>query len=263
MKKQKTALSLLIILSLIFIVSSGVMAEKRNIYVGDLIQIKVSTLEFTADELQEKFKDFEIVNMEENKDGFILTLRSFETGEKKVQLGDKEIVIDVKSALKDKKRVGIYEGDSSIEEAGSSFDIQYVFYALTGIFVISGGISLWGIIRKRNPSSKSPYQHFLSRMDNISPDDGSYLVKLTFYLKEYIESRYSCLIRGKTSSEIISEIKDLKILTQNTPEIASWLNRCDNYKFSGIQVSEEAKQELHNSLRELVRKIEETKEGEL
>jgi hypothetical protein len=231
MKKQKIVLSFLIILSLFFIVSSGALAEKRNIYIGDLIQIKVETLEFTQEELREKFKDFEIVEMEGNKDGFVITLRSFEAGEKKVQLGNKEIVIDVKSVLKDKKRVGIYEGDSSVEEGSSSFDIQYVFYVLAGIFVLTGGINLWKLLRKRKPAIKSPYQHFTSQMESISADDGSFLVKLTFYLKEYIESRYSLRIRGKTSSEIIAEISNLKGLAGHLPAIRHWLNQCDLYKF--------------------------------
>lgn len=263
MKKQKLTLSLLIILSLFFIVSSGALAEKRNIYVGDLIRVQVATQEFTADELREKFKDFEIVELEENKDGFIITLRSFETGEKKILLGDKEIVIDVKSTLEDKKRVGIYEGNPSIEEAGSSFDIQYVIYALAGIFVLTGGINLWRLIRKRKPVLKSPYQVFLSRIDGVEADNDDYPVKLTFYLKEYIESRYSRRIRGKTSSEIIKELKGLKGLEHNLTATGQWLLLSDRYKFSGIQASMESKQELLESLKELVLKIEETKEGEL
>lgn len=262
MKKQKIV-SLLIIISLFFIISSVALAEKRNIYVGDLIQIRVTTQEFTGEELRDKFKDFEIVNMEEKEDGCLLTLRSFEPGEKKIQLGDKEIVIDVKSTLKEIKRVGIYEGDPSPEKAGMSLYLQYVFYVLLAVFLVTGGINLWRFMKKRKKSSKTPFQHFMARMNAVSEDDDGYFVKLTFYFKEYIESRYSCRIRGKTSSEIIDEIKSLHILGPKLPAIQAWLEKSDRFKFSGIQASRESKQELHQELEELVIKINEIKEGEL
>jgi len=71
------------------------LAEERNIYVGDLIELKVITHAFSEEEMRERFSEFEIVALESKTDGYLLTLRTFETGEKTVQLGDKEIVIHV------------------------------------------------------------------------------------------------------------------------------------------------------------------------
>ncbi len=150
-----------------------------------------------------------------------------------------------------------------MEEAGTSLNLQYVFYVLSGVFVLSGGVFLLGVLRKRKKSSKTPFQHFISQMNNVSEQDNSYFVKLTFYFKEYIESRYKCRIRGKTSAEIMGEIKDLPGLGFSLPGIGSWLEKSDRFKFSGIQASIESKQELHHELKELVGKIEQTKEGEL
>ncbi len=82
MKKVKITL-LLLILTLFY--SGQVQAEARNIYVGDLIELRISTQEFTKDALIDKFKDFEIVDLDEDNGGYLLTLRSFEAGEKKVE----------------------------------------------------------------------------------------------------------------------------------------------------------------------------------
>lgn len=104
MKKSKISL-LLIILSLFFVISSSsILAEERNIYVGDLIELKIQGEDLTLDELKDKFKDFEIVNVSDISNGYLLTIRSFEPGEKTIQLGDKEIKIVVKSILNEIER---------------------------------------------------------------------------------------------------------------------------------------------------------------
>jgi len=71
-------------------------AEKRSIFVGDLVEIKITAKQFTEEDLREKFGEFEIVDIKTEKDGYVIPLRSFERGERIVALGDKEIIITVK-----------------------------------------------------------------------------------------------------------------------------------------------------------------------
>ncbi|SHJ81517.1 hypothetical protein [Paramaledivibacter caminithermalis] len=263
MKKKKIALYLLFLVLFFVISSIWVLAEERSIYVGDLIRIKVSSDNISSEELRDKFKAFEIVDIEDAMDGYYITLRSFETGKKKVQLGNKEIVIDIKSTLDEIKRDSVFEGNLNIEEAVFFMNWKYVFYLSLMIFILIGGIIFVSYMKDRRIILKSPYQHFMNQANNISLDDDSYFVKLTFYFKEYIESCYSFQIRGKTSSEIIDKISCLSGLSGSLSAIKSWLEESDRFKYGNIHASKEKKQELNKALIELVKKIEETKEGEL
>ncbi|MDP4182608.1 MAG: hypothetical protein Q8942_16160 [Bacillota bacterium] len=260
MRKVKIILFLLITCIFCANLSSLVMAEKRSIYIGDLIKLKITSQNITMDELKDKFKGFEIVDIKEDTDGFLITLRTFEPGEKVVQIGNKEIKIDVKSTLKEMKRDGIYEGNLMPETAGKSVKWIYVFFILVGVFLITGGINLWWFLKRKKNTPLSPFENFINQTKNLSAADSDYLVKLTSSFKKYIESSYSCTIRGKTSSEIIDEIITMPDLQAVLPDIQNWLFESDRFKFSGITVSTEKKQELSGLLLELVRKIDYAKE---
>lgn len=263
MRKEKYAL-LLIILSLFLIILPGkVLAEERSIFVGDLIQIKVESREFTRDELIGKFKDFEVVDIKDAADGFIVILRSFETGEKTVQLGDKEVTVVVRSTLDEIERNEIYEGDLRPEKAGFSIEWKYVFGVLLIIFLVTGRISILRHIKKGKISSLTPYQRFINDINNILLDEDDYFVKLTLRFKEYMELSYSFRIRGKTTIEIIDEIRSVPGLKESLTDINAWLKESDHYKFSGSTATIDKKQKLRDYLEELVNRIEATKKGEV
>ncbi|WP_010246550.1 hypothetical protein [Acetivibrio cellulolyticus] len=263
MKKSKISL-LLLILSLFFVFSSVcISAEERSIYVGDLIQLKIESQNLTLDEITDKFKDFEIVNVSDITNGYLLTLRSFETGEKTVQIGDKEIKIVIKSTLSEIERKEVYEGNLNPQGTGFYLQWKYILFALIGIFLLTGGLNIWLFLKKRKDSSLKPHQRFINSISDLSIDQDDYLVKLTVCFKEYIEATYSFHIKGKTSTEIINEISRMPGLNEKIPEIKSWLQESDYYKFSGTAVPMAKKLELMGNLQELVGRIEETKEGEI
>lgn len=262
MRKQKSVVITIMISVLLIILSRQVPAEGRSIFVGDLINIRVSTQKFTREEIKDQFKEFEIVDLKSDADGWIITLRSFETGTKTVQLGDKELAITIKSTLDEIEREGIFEGNSSPEEAAFSIDWQYAFYILLIIFLISGGVNLQRVIKKRKISSITPYRYFIDNTEKVSLYSDKYFVKLTKYFKIYMELKFSVRIRGKTSNEIIKEINCLNDLQPKLPEIEAWLTESDYCKFAGVTVSEKKKQELYEKLIKLVSKIEEKKEVE-
>lgn len=263
MKKSKISL-LLIMLSLFFVISSSsILAEVRNIYVGDLIELKIQGEDLTLDELKDKFKDFEIVNVSDISNGYLLTIRSFEPGEKIIMLGDKEIKIVVKSILNEIEREEVYEGDLNPQEAGFYLQWKYVLFALFGIFLITIGANLWLFFRKKKAASLKPYQRFIKELSDLSLEQNDYLVRLTICFKEYLESTYKFHIRGKTSTEIINEISHIPNLCEKLPAIKSWLQENDYYKFSGTNAPLPKKMELTGNLQELVGSIEQTKEVEI
>lgn len=263
MKKSKMLLLLLVICTFFVISFEYVWAEDRNIYVGDLIELKIQAQDLTLDELKDKFKDFEIVEVLNIPEGYILTLRSFEIGEKTIQIGDKEIKIIVKSTLDEIKRTDIYEGDLKPVEAGFHIKWMYVFIPLVAVFLLTLALNIRAFFKKRKISSLTPYERFSKAISGLSVDQEDFLVNLTLCFKDYLESTYFFRIKGKTSTEIIYEIGRIPRLNEKLAEIKGWLTENDYFKFSGTVAPMAKKLELMERLTELVRKLEESKEGEI
>jgi hypothetical protein len=258
----KTAV-LLLVLSLLFIAQTGqTLAEERSIYVGDLIKIQISAEAYTKDQLTALFteKDFEIVDIKDEAGDYLLTLRTFEPGEKSVRIGNKEIQIDVKSTLKDIKRDGIFEGDINTLKPAFSVEWRYIFYVLMIAMIPAGGIVLRSHLKNRKIFSLTPYQLFIRQTESIPEEDGKYFVKLTSSFKAYLEAVYSCRLRGKTSSELTDRISNLPGLQEYIPDIRFWLTESDRFKFTGENISGEKKREMSEQLAALVYKIRNIKE---
>jgi len=253
----KKIICLLLVLLLFIIAPLSVSAETRNIYVGDIISLQIESREFSPEELTEKFRDFEIVEIKDEPGGYKISMRTFETGEYKIILGDKEIIINVKSTLDDIEREDLFEGRKRVAKPGFSFYWRVLFYISSSVFILSGGFILTKILIKRKIKAQPPLRLFLQRSGLLSPEDDNYFVDLTFYFKEYIGSLYNCKIIGKTSVEIIKELKKIKALENDMlREIYIWLIKCDKLKFSGVDVSAEEKREHYNSLIDLAEKID-------
>jgi hypothetical protein len=243
----------------------------RNIYIGDIISLKVTSLSIKAEELQNMFQDFEIVEIKQEPDGYLLSLRTFKTGERKVLLGNKEIIINVSSTLDDIERESIFEGDTWVIKPGILFYWRILLYVAAGVFALSGGFVLVSVIKKRKAKALSPLQLFIKRSSALSADDDfndNYFVDLTFYFKEYLEARHQCRITsegasagtigyiGKTSVEIINELMKIQALDAFIPEIHGWLTECDRMKFTGMEVSAENKKGHCAILIDLVERID-------
>jgi len=236
-------------------------AEERKLFVGDLIELKITTHAFSEEEIREKFRDFEIIALDKKPDGYQLTLRTFETGEKVIQLGDKEIIIDVQSTLKEYDRTDVFEGSPDVLKPGFSPDWRIFAGFSAIIFLSSAGILLGKTVRKRKLSRLTPLQKFMKAVDKVSLMHKDAFVQLTFCLKEYLESSFSLRIRGKTSREIVKELTPVEELREQLPEIRSWLEECDYLKFSGNEGSMEKRQELFLALKALVEAIDTIKGG--
>ena len=126
----------------------------------------------------------------------MITLRTFEPGEKVVNLGDSEIIITVKSTLDEIERNELFEGNEATESAGFTINFNYLFYVSAAVFRIRR-VDCRQLHKKRRDMLLTPYERFKKRLDEISADDGDYLVKLTMYFREYLESKFSLGIKAK------------------------------------------------------------------
>ncbi len=231
-------------------------ASERNIYVGDIIELKISSQKLTEDIIRDKFKDFEIVGLTQESDHFIVKLRTFDIGEKRVVLGDKEIVIVVKSALEEIQSEGPMEGGLEPEAPEPTMPWLYIFIALLAVFVVTGAIFVKGRFVKKSKAQLSPYQRFLSQSGGVSSEESEFLVKQTCFFKEYLEAVYQCKIKGMTSSEIMITASRLPRMQGVRQDLEQWLKECDFFKFSGATASRERKQEMQRKLAGLVGKID-------
>lgn len=261
--KTKNFLYLLTALLLLLTAPITVSAETadapedgRNIYAGDIITLEIAAGGISSEDLREKFSDFEIVELKETDELYLLSIRTFEPGEYSVLLGDKEIVITVASTLDDIDRDDIFEGGAQVMEPGFTFHWRILFYIAAGVFGLSGGSVMLKIILKKRVKLFKPYQLFLQRSNSLATENDNYFVDLTRYFKEYIESLYQCRIIGKTSLEIINKLKKIQPLEIMLSDIEEWLTECDSLKFTGVRVSNEKKREHYEKLLDLVKKID-------
>lgn len=262
MKKRRALFLLLLILLLILLPSAEGHAQTRKIYVGDLIRLNISSSGISEAELRESFKDFELVELNKEKSGYKITLRSFDTGEKLIKIGGQELKITVYSTLKDFDRSDIYEGDLSPVKAGFSLKWQYVFYASALIFTASSGVILYRRIKSGKRKALNPYQRFLSQMDGITYSEEDCFVKQTRCLKNYLETSFPCSLTGKTTSELVEELIKVPELQTELEALHSWLLESDIYKYTKASATLEQKQRASMELKELVKNINERKGAE-
>ena len=242
--------------------SGGAFAEPRNIYIGDIFTLLIAPTEMTSDELRDRFNEFEIVEIKRDGGGsgsgggWLVSLRAFEAGEKVVVVGNNKIVITVASTLDDIQRDGIFEGGGEIVEPGFPFHWHILFYVALGVFAASGGVVLFRFIQKKRGKVESAYEVFVRRSASLSPGNDNYLVAMTFYFKDYLGDVYNHIIIGKTTAEIMNELRSVSASREFLADIHAWLVECDRMKFTGALCNDEDKGALYNALLQIVERIE-------
>lgn len=236
------------------------MAENRNIYIGDLITLEIRSQDVSQEEIMEALEEFEVVELETLRDGYKVTLRSFEPGDKTITIGNQDINIIIASTLDDIQREDIYEGDLTPRGGGRVIPWLVIYMFVTGIFIISGIVLLISKIKKRNLRAKSPYERFKIALELVDISQGSALVEMTAILKKYIQEIFHCKIIGKTSNEIMIEVEQIEETSPYRLDIHNWLTRSDTYKFSGIYVKKEQIDEMRLNLIKIGASIYEKKE---
>ena len=264
---------LILIIILLFVLLSSVfllnkdsniknLAEERQIYVGDLVYIEIPKETVTEMDIREAFKGFEIVTIEEKEEEYTIAIRSFEIGVKSVMIQGQEINIHINSLLAESTREDIYEGNYNLKEPGINIYWMYIEAGLIVLFLISVFIFIYKRLKKRNEKTISNYNQVIDWITKLEKDRSQYFVKLTAYLKWYIEKTFDVKIIGKTSKEFIEEMNKNNINLVKKNLVRDWLGKCDYHKFSGQIGKEEDKEEMKNKLIEIIKIIEENKELE-
>jgi len=229
--------------------------ESRNIYIGDILTLDITAEDLTQQELIERFSDFEVVEFQQAGSHYQISLRTFEPGEYKVRLRNKEVVIQVSSTLTDIDRDDVFEGSTQIIKAESPSYWPALFYIAAGVFLITSIMALVKIMFKKRAKPLTPEELFFQKASTLAVESDSYFVDLTYLFKQYIECAYHCQIIGKTSAEIVSELGQIKALQAILPEIENWLVTCDRYKFSGVPIANTQKQDLYTALVDLIKRL--------
>ncbi|MBC7960946.1 MAG: hypothetical protein H7X94_13885 [Vallitaleaceae bacterium] len=260
MRSLKIILNLLVCLLLFNVINKPVLAEERNIYIGDLITLEVKTKETDEETLKKAFEAFEIVDIHETKEGYSLTLRTFEAGDYEVVIGNQPITISVQSTLDDLDRKDIFEGDLTPRKGQLPIPWLVIDGVMAVLFVISGTLYLLKKRKTKKSKNKSPYEKFLSALENVQTSTKDSLVEITIIFKNYLEELFHYKIIGKTSAEMIMEIEQITQISGYRESISSWLKECDSYKFSGCEVHLEQKEALLKELKKIGSEISQTQE---
>ena len=237
--------------------------DVRKLYIGDIITLEIAAPGFSEEEMRQIFHEFEILDLaKRNKNEpyhYRLSLRSFDVGERILHIGDKEIIIEVTSTLEDIRREDIYDGGAAVVKPGfRGMQLQIMFCFAAGVFVLSGGFILYKKRRNAGIIPERAYQLFLHRAARLSTAGEGFLVELTFYFKEYLESLRNRPKRiiGKTSTEIIMELASSPFSADMLFDIQQWLAECDRLKFTGVEASIEDKNRQYEWLLRIVDAIE-------
>ena len=207
---------------IILFVTLSLSLSAKDINIGDTVTLQITGI--SKEKIIDSFKntDFSIENMKDGKDGaVILSVKGFKTGENIINIGNKEVTIDVKSVLTpDDKEIFINLSDESNKDL---FLHQFPYgSAISGVAGITAlVIILLGIkIKKDKTLHLTPEEKFENEMNVLSKDRWFY--EMSYALREYIDKKYgSHFINGIYSP--------LKKLNDEDIQFIEWL---DNYKFS-------------------------------
>lgn len=229
---------------------------QRNLYIGDLIHLRINDSSIAREDLTQQFEGFEIVDFVADESGIDLTLQCLEVGTKNIYIGKQEIEIIVESTLVDIQRDDIYEVTPDLMKPEIIVPWFSVFIS-TGILFLGLVIYLGvGLIKKKRQKELTLLEQSVQRINALDLEQKDCLGSMTLELKGYIQHKYSVKALGKTTEEFKSAIANIPISTATIQNILVWLNECDFYKFSGSQVNTEKKQLFKEKVLELLQLID-------
>ena len=255
MKKKKILLIVFLCCILFSINNLEANADERDIFIGDVIELRISTSDLTQEQIVEAFKAFEIIDLRQQQDDYLISFRSFKPVDTTIILGNQEIAVTVKSTLDVIEREDIFEGDMKTRLEESVIPWGIVLIISISIMIFSGALIIWSKRRNKN-DAKDVYQIFMESVQPLDTSDDHALEHMTAKLKIYIQDKFHMTIIGKTSTELIPEIENLRIDKHILLELEKWLTSCDQMKFSGCYVESEHIDKMRKDLLNIVKSIE-------
>lgn len=238
--------------------------QKDAFYIGDLIELEITKSSLSSKKLLGKFKDFEIANHKKDQNGIHIFLRRFKTGRLKLKFGkNKYLLFETPSALdlftsKDILDINNQDRESALKRPDFLFPYIRFFIAFLILFLLLCLYIFYKIFKKlKNKKDKELpaflwYQNFIRNLP-----DQHFFIALTHAFKGYLDRKFNLKIIGKTSSEILLEIKKHPLLDERSKKLKEWLSFLDLCKYTGYTASEEEKYKSKRLLEQMVQKWEE------
>ncbi|MGM0507699.1 MAG: hypothetical protein ACQERZ_00825 [Fusobacteriota bacterium] len=236
----------------------GITIFSQKIYIGDLVNLSIEGKNITKNQIEEKFKGFEIEKLVKKDNGYELSIRSFETGTHNISIGNTDLEIIVESVIEEKdksdpnKILDVTEkGQIEIDLLKSPLPITYFLIGIAIFIFMIIILIILKFCKSRKHNRESSFQRFINQIRNIESEE--YFFELTKIFKEYIYNRYKIKISGKTSKEILKEVPG----QIDKEKLKAWLDFADLCKFGGLVPTPEEKELYKNMLVEIIQKSEE------
>lgn len=245
-------------ISLLILTMGMVNGEERPIYIGDIIELNISSETHSVSDIELAFEDFEIVELIKEDDNYYIKLRSFEVGEHNIIIGNTQLVITVESLLVEDK--GLIEADTNLEKTGVGLPWTYIKYFFLGLSIIGIVIFVVLIIKNKPAKPLSNYDYLIKQINMIPTDDKDYAYKLTSMFKVYLSKELNLSLVGLTSIELIASITSKDEVKDIISNIDIWLKKCDAFKYSKDKANESAKEGLKSELVSIVESVHRNRE---
>lgn len=221
----------------VFLLASSFLFSKEY-HIGDKISLKINK-NLDEKELENSFKNFKIINKKKTKDGgTIITFISLKPGENSLKLGNKEIIIPIKSTIT-KNDNKIYE---ELANKKNRYDYQFfttknTILLTTGVLSVLLGCFFWYEDRRKNA-----YLNFIKSMKNVNINN--WREDISYYLRKYVDKRFnSNFLGGEYIANDLIDEKDIEFFKE-----------LDRLKFSPN--SSEKYEEIKDKAFKLAKKIE-------
>ena len=212
---------------LFYFFSLSLWAGEKDFYIGDQIKLIVCSNSLTKSIFSEKLKDFYVDKIEKQEAGcWLVYFRSFETGKKEIEIGDKKIIFEIKSVLNEFERKDIFDIQDDIENAVEKPDFPFPLTILTAFLVVFGVVFILTRKKLKKESLKTAIDFFNEAIQKIQPE--FFFEDLTLAFKIYVEKKFNVRILGKTSLEIIGEAYKIEQLKESREKLKKWLEGLRN-----------------------------------
>jgi hypothetical protein len=166
------------------------LVNAEDIYIGDKINLKVKNS--PENEIREALKDWEIIGIKNQGNSKIVTFQTFETGEKKINIGGNEILINIKTSLTpeetEKKDQEIF---LNLSDGSNKILERIPFPYISFISGIGGVLALALLIKevfRRKKKIITPEEKFMKEINSL--EDKNWNFGISQLLREYIDIVY-------------------------------------------------------------------------
>lgn len=229
---------------LLFLFTSSYIFAK-DINVGDLVQFKIEGI--NREEIVKSIEktQLQLEEIKEDKDGYLISVRSFKVGDSEILLGNKRILLNVKSVLEESDKEIYPHLSNNEDKILFSSKFPYLFIISTIIGLLSLGYLIKNIKFNKKIKTLTPEEKFQNTLNNLSEKDWDF--QLSMAIREYIDNKY----KSHFKNGIYFPIGKIDL------DDVEFINNLDRNKFSNN--NEVDKDEVINRITKIFNKLKEEK----